>query len=97
MSGEQFPQVVRGSMHAEPDDRLVSQLCADAVRHADLASLRGKYEARLVGAMPSAEVEQRVLADLTRPELGFEVRIERGEKKTGAIFLAWPESELVPT
>jgi hypothetical protein len=89
MSGEQFPQVVRGSMHAEPDDLLVSQVCADAMKHAELASLRGKYEARTVTKISFA-IERAILEYLVQADVGFSVRIER-DMDSVVIYIAWPE------
>lgn len=92
VGGEDFAHATAGSIHTDADSLLVSRFCADVLRHAELASLRGRFEAKTVYALPSLEAQQRIIADLTRPELGFEARLECGEN-SAALYLAWPEPE----
>ena len=91
MSGEQYPQVMRGSMHADAHDRQVSQVCADVMKHAELASLRGQNQAKTV-ARVSFAIERRVLEYLVQKGVGFFVRIER-EGESVLILVAWPEPD----
>jgi hypothetical protein len=92
LGGECFSLVRGGSMHADSHDRMAAELCIDVLSHAELASLRGKYEARTVGALPSVDVEQRVAIDLTSEALGFKVSIERGVRSV-VIQLSWQDQE----